>query len=159
MKGKYPFWTYRCESCMRCMNNCPERAIETAHGFIIPLWYVIWTILVPASFIWFIHSSEALESLGTGWKELIYHIIFAILFIGITIIGYRLLHFLMRFRIVNVVVAYTSLTKYRFWRRYTAPEYKPWEEQPYCLIHFTLCLFRPSSITRIYTPGSRSEHR
>ena len=29
-----PFWSHRCESCMRCMNHCPKRAIETAHGFV-----------------------------------------------------------------------------------------------------------------------------
>jgi len=128
MKGKYPFWTYRCESCMRCMNHCRERAIETAHGIIIPLWYLLWSVVPPLLFVRFIHASEVLEGLGSGWRELIYNIIWMIVFLGFTFIAYRLLHFLMRFRIVNLVVTYTSLTKYRFWRRYKAPEFRPWEK-------------------------------
>jgi ferredoxin len=27
-----PYWTYSCESCMRCMAYCPEKAIEAGHS-------------------------------------------------------------------------------------------------------------------------------
>ncbi len=125
VKANYPFWTYRCESCMRCMNNCPERAIETAHGVIIPLWYVAWSIVTPIAFVSVIHAFEIFDKLGVFWRELIYNLIWAIVFVSFSFIGYRLLHYLMRFRIFNLIVAYTSFTKYKFWRRYKAPKFNP----------------------------------
>ena len=27
-----PYWTYSCESCMRCMGYCPEQAVEAGHS-------------------------------------------------------------------------------------------------------------------------------
>jgi len=122
MKGQYPFWTWRCESCMRCMNNCPERAIETAHGFAIPLWYVLFSFVSPAIFIWIMYENKMLAGLAPGLKELLYNLIFAALFVSSSFLGYRLIHYLMRFRLFNRFVASTSLTKYKFWRRYKAPE-------------------------------------
>jgi hypothetical protein len=43
---------------------------------------------------------------------------------GIPVIffSYRMLHFLMRFRFFNSLITYTSLTRFKFWRRYFAPK-------------------------------------
>ncbi len=30
-----PYWKLTCESCMRCLNHCPQKAIEAAHGMAI----------------------------------------------------------------------------------------------------------------------------
>ncbi|RLD36059.1 MAG: hypothetical protein DRI74_09750, partial [Bacteroidetes bacterium] len=38
--------------------------------------------------------------------------------------SYKLLHKLLRFKIVNSIVKYTSLTKYKFWRRYRGQKIK-----------------------------------
>nr|NQU90926.1 4Fe-4S binding protein [Bacteroidota bacterium] len=116
-----PYWTFKCESCMRCMNNCPERAIETAQSYTIVMWYLIVSLLFPWILkkfysISFIHinsdsrMANTLEEIAS-WG------------IGLVIIwlGYELIHRLMRLRIFNNLVAYTSFTKYRFWRRYKAP--------------------------------------
>lgn len=43
MKGRRrprPYWTFDCESCMRCMAYCPERAIEAGHSFGALLWWI-----------------------------------------------------------------------------------------------------------------------
>jgi hypothetical protein len=43
------------------------------------------------------------------------------LFLGILAVWYRILHFAMRFKFIERLVVYTSLTKYKFWgRRYKA---------------------------------------
>ena len=26
-----PYWTFACESCMRCMGYCPNKAVEVSH--------------------------------------------------------------------------------------------------------------------------------
>jgi len=42
MRGKppRPYWTWACESCMRCMSFCPERAIEAGHSWAVLLFYL-----------------------------------------------------------------------------------------------------------------------
>jgi len=39
MRGRppRPYWTYRCESCMRCMAYCPKEAVEVSHSFAVIL--------------------------------------------------------------------------------------------------------------------------
>jgi len=32
MVNKKPYWTFDCESCMRCMNICPEKCIQASHS-------------------------------------------------------------------------------------------------------------------------------
>ena len=35
--------------------------------------------------------------------------------------GYKLLHQLLRVKIINKIITFTSLTHFRWWRRYKAP--------------------------------------
>lgn len=121
MKDDRPYWTYNCESCMRCMNNCPQRAIETPHGFIILVWIVLlnlpWMILT-----WIFEKYGRSVMLITWYEELIYNalqITFMFFFAWAT---YYLLYKFMRFKFVDVLVRYSSLSKYKFWRRYKAPK-------------------------------------
>ncbi len=116
------FWTYRCESCMRCVNICPQRAIETAHSFVFLI--ILLFSLVFSPFI-----VTGLKSLG--WFDFIYQsfltrnvwaIIDWLLFLVVVFMSYGILHFFMRFKFVNRIFAYTSLSKYKFWRRYKAPK-------------------------------------
>jgi len=104
------------------MNNCPERAIETMHGMVIPLWYFAWSIAPPFIFTWLLRQSNVLSGLNHGWREVLYNIVWAFTFLLFSFTAYRLIHYMMRFRLFNKLVAYTSLTKYKFWRRYKAPE-------------------------------------
>lgn len=115
------YWTFKCESCMRCMNSCPPKAIETAHGFVIAV--VIITGLATGYFIHLIMDSSAFAD----WKWLqngnIKTIINSILIFPFLFAGYRIMHWLMRYRLFERIFVYTSLSKYKFWGRYKAPNF------------------------------------
>lgn len=116
-----PYWTFNCESCMHCMNNCPNRAIETAFGYTFIIWWVIFSF-VPVwiiSFIFKTHLNGIIELPVIYW--LCYNIIYIFAFLCILFISYHLLHFLMRFAFFDRLVAYTSFTRFKWWRRYKAP--------------------------------------
>lgn len=109
-----PYWTFKCESCMQCMSLCPKRAIETGHGFVLGI-ILIYSLLMPLVYqgmetYFFKLKSELLQFLfETG----VYLMLIAVL--------YRLLHFAIRFKFIERLVVYTSLTKFRFWgKRYRA---------------------------------------
>ena len=114
-----PFWTYRCESCMRCMNICPKRAIQTGHGFIFVVIYLTYAIVIAGLYA-VIGKYYPIEREGflAGVARFILEsaIVFTML-----IVGYRILHRLKRVSGFKQLIEYTSLTRYRFWRRYFLP--------------------------------------
>jgi Pyruvate/2-oxoacid:ferredoxin oxidoreductase delta subunit len=111
-----PFWSYRCESCMRCMNDCPKRAIETSHGFIIGImcllniWILMWFFQWVARFITIPWEN--------GWAQVAGTIIRWIITFLVMVISYRIYHYLLRIPVIRQIFYYTSLTRYKFWRRY-----------------------------------------
>jgi len=121
VNGRPPFWTYRCESCMRCVNNCPERAIETMHAFATVMFILSSLVISPALIlslkylgVWnFISSSLITENIWS-W-------IYAIIFLFFVFVSYRILYYLMRFKLFNKMITFTSLSTYKFWRRYKPP--------------------------------------
>lgn len=110
-----PFWTFNCESCMHCMSYCPKKAIETAHGSIV-LITVLSSLLMSGLFYhYFGKLFFNIEHTFLGF------ILESALFLGILAVWYRLLHYAMRYKPIERLVVYTSLTKYKFWgRRYRA---------------------------------------
>lgn len=118
IKEKYgrPYWTFNCESCMKCLNHCPQRAIETPHGFTFLVWWAAMSfvpIIVFKKLKIVFHDFYGLSFL----MEILYYI-----FLGMAIWGaYHFLHFMLRFKFFSLLITYTSLTKFRFWRRYKAP--------------------------------------
>lgn len=121
MKGAYPYWKLSCESCMRCMNNCPQRAIETAHTFSGVVWYLTWGVAAPLFFTKLINSQVIPIAAGSILAKLVDWGIWALTTIVFISIAYYLMHYLLRFRFFNKFIAFTSLTHYKFWRRYKAP--------------------------------------
>ena len=117
LKNNRPFWQYKCESCMHCLNNCPQRAIETPHLFTVLIWWLIFSI-IPLWIIGYLTSEYPLIQKYVDLLELI--LMIAVL--PILFFSYRILHFLMQFRLFNWLITYTSLTKLKFWRRYRAPK-------------------------------------
>ncbi len=113
-----PFWTSKCESCMHCMNSCSKNAIQSPHLYNLVLWWIVFS-LVPI-----LAMKELLKtsSFFTENYELFFDVIILISALPILFFSYRILHFLMRFRFFNALINITSLTKYRFWRRYFAPK-------------------------------------
>jgi len=121
MVNNRPFWRYNCESCMRCVNLCPQRAIETAHAFSTAL-IIISTSVISPLLLSALKYFEVLDFVNKyEITKSIWSIIDAIFFLIFVFISYGILHFLMRFKFVNTIIAYTSLSKYKFWRRYKAP--------------------------------------
>jgi Pyruvate/2-oxoacid:ferredoxin oxidoreductase delta subunit len=121
LSGNRPYWKFTCESCMKCMNYCPQRAIETAHSLVFAILFLMSLLVNP----WLSATvSGWFEpwALGDCWLEKsIYFVIHASVTISIFYLGYRLLHFLMRFPKVNKLITYTSFTTWKFWRRYKMP--------------------------------------
>lgn len=116
-----PYWAFRCESCMRCMNHCPQRAIETPHLMAVVFWIglfvfapaLIYKAVMNNFFPGFV-PSPLLEELLSGYLTV--PLSFVLLWLS-----YKLFHYLMRFRLFSALVAYTSFTHYKFWRRYKSP--------------------------------------
>jgi len=113
------FWTFKCESCMKCMSNCPQKAIETAHGFIIA------GSLILTSLSAFLINHILTFSPFVDWQvlenEYIKSILNTIVFFPLLFIAYRIMHYLMRFKLFERIFVLSSLTKYKFWGRYKAP--------------------------------------
>lgn len=117
-----PYWTFECESCMHCMNYCPERAIETALGFTAILWWFVFS-LIPLWGLKMVFDNSFLNiSYNQTFATLIYYFLFSVGALFIIFLSYRLLYFLMRFKFFNKIISYTSLTRYSFWRRYKIPK-------------------------------------
>lgn len=110
-----PYWNLTCESCMRCMNICPQNAIEAAHGMAILFW-LSYSSANAFIFILIINAS------GINPDSFWWHIISGLAGIGgmilITSVLYRILHSVMGLKPVNYFVRLTSLTSLPFWRRY-----------------------------------------
>jgi len=119
-----PFWTYKCESCMRCVNSCPQRAIETAHGFSGLILVGVYVLILPF-LISVLRNYDILDVkkqsyvFGQFWS-----IFTALVLLIFTFLSYGILHFLMRLKIANRIITYSSLSKYKFWRRFKSPKSK-----------------------------------
>lgn len=112
---KRPFWTLNCESCMKCMGNCPEKAIETGHGFVIVYSLIFSMVLLAVFYKYFELYFFPVNN------ELVKMLLESVLFIALNVLWYRIIHYLMRFRLVERIIVFTSFTKYKCWgRRYKA---------------------------------------
>ena len=110
-----PFWSYTCESCMRCIGICPKKSIQTAHSFIIPVMYLI-------SFIPIIAAAYNVLDIYIGpgiAADILVKIINWAVTIFLTSTAYRIFSYILKVKFFNRIFEYTSLTRY--WRRYTAP--------------------------------------
>ncbi len=117
-----PFWSFSCESCMQCMNSCPQRAIETAHSYTFLIWWLVFSQL-PYLLIKLLAKYDLVNDLWiSSHSNLIFYLIITVFGLIVVFFGYRVLHFLLKYRFFNFLITYTSLTKYKFWRRYKAPE-------------------------------------
>jgi len=117
-----PFWSYKCESCMRCVNTCPQRAIETTHSFSASLIIISSLVISPALLMILKYFEVEKLVYQSGLTENIWSLINTVIFLLFVFVSYRILHYLMRYKFINTIISYTSLSKYRFWRRYKAPK-------------------------------------
>lgn len=115
-----PFWSYRCESCMKCMNTCPQRAIETAHGYVIGMLYIIDAVFL-VGFWQLLNRFVPLERIPFVSWLIDWGVYLGITFISM-LVSYRLFHYLLRVPGIRHLIKYTSLTRFKFWRRYNYRE-------------------------------------
>ncbi len=121
MLNEKPYWSYNCESCMRCMNYCPQRAIETPHAFTAFIWWTAYTLL-PGFVLYLVHKFDIFGiSENANWTIPIQYFVEIVLGTALIFGAYKLLHILLRFSFVNKIITFTSLTSYKWWRRYRAP--------------------------------------
>ncbi len=107
-----PFWKFTCESCMRCINICPRKAIQVSHSLAVIIPVVSSYIFITFSIFLFIPYTQIL--MINISKFFIEWGIF--LFKCFVISGF--VFWLIRIKLLNNLFTYTSLTKY--WRRYIA---------------------------------------
>ena len=113
-----PYWTYKCESCMRCVNQCPERAIETAQSFTAFIIYI--SVLINSLVFsgWIVKNDLLWVTANRWWQETLAVTVSSIIMVVLIFSAYRILHVLMAYSWFNHLIAFTSLSKYRWWRRY-----------------------------------------
>jgi hypothetical protein len=107
-----PYWSYSCESCMRCVNICPYVSIQTSHLVFI-LILIIPSFLFNHFLIGFVTLPESLYS----------GLILSLVEMGITIIElfilYAVIQRFLKYKYFGGLFKYTSLSSY--WRKYLAP--------------------------------------
>ncbi len=111
-----PFWSYRCESCMHCMNKCPKRSIQTAHGYFIGVIFLSDSVILVS--FWNLISKYLSLPPDNLFGNIADTLISGLITIFTFIITYRIFHYLLKIPVFREIIHITSLTRFRFWRRY-----------------------------------------
>ena len=119
LQDNRPFWTLKCQSCMKCINNCPVEprgAIETAQ----PL--LLFTALVTAVASYAINCGllKILPHILPSWLTAI--ILFIVLFSPVQVVLYRLQHKMLKNPSLSSLISKLSPSHYKFWGRYNPKE-------------------------------------
>ncbi len=118
-KPSRPFWTYRCESCMRCASLCPRNAVEAGHSWGVALYFLTSVPVAAQLFSWLGGRLTAEQGLAQGGLGLALRLL---LYYPAIFLSYFLFHALLRFRVVNWLFTHTTMTHLPFWGRYHAPD-------------------------------------
>ena len=117
-KGKQqrPFWTLHCETCLRCMGYCPQKAIEAGHSWgAVLIWLTSLPILttIPGMILHTLNTPAWLLAVSDSFP------VETLVTIVIMLIAYRLFWQLNRISWINRLFTLTTLTRY--YRRYHEP--------------------------------------
>ncbi len=113
------YWSTKCESCMHCMNICPKQAIETPHGFLVAFFY-FFSITISAGIAFLITNFDAGKNFSWMKNDIVKFIITSAVILPFYFMTYRIIHYLMRFRVIERIMTLTSLTHLKYWGRYKA---------------------------------------
>ena len=100
------------------MNNCPTNAIQTAHGFVFAVFYIVIAVIMKS--VWNLLINSTLSDVITpiyANGSLKFTIESAVAFFFL-VLAYRMMHFLIKIPLIERIVTYTSFTSYKFWRRF-----------------------------------------
>ena len=112
-----PYWTFTCESCLRCMAWCPNRAVESGHSLGVLLAAVsIWPVpmLVAGAVATAVPLPAFADSLG---MQVLAWYIYALLALLLTYVAVALA---IRASLLNKLFTFTTLVHY--YRRYHEPD-------------------------------------
>ncbi len=112
-----PYWTFYCESCMRCMNTCPQQAIETSHSMAALM--IAITTSLPVTYYLMTFMNKTKLTLSETALYLTDHALNWLFTLIIIYILYVFIFAMLRNPWINRFFVYTSLTYY--WARYKAP--------------------------------------
>ncbi len=110
-----PYWTFSCESCMRCMGYCPEKSVEAGHSIGIILYFIA---TLPAPFLLLSALGDGLAS-GISFPLALFALKYVYILVSL-FLSYLLLSWLIRIPLVNRLFTFTTLT--HFYRRYHEPD-------------------------------------
>lgn len=115
-RPRRPYWTYACEGCMRCMNVCPEQAVQAWQpGMAILVGLSAW-IMTP---VWLLVAAAGLAPDGTVGEVAGQAVSWATM-LGCWAIGYAALRSASRVAPVAWLLGHTTFT--RLYRRYREPD-------------------------------------
>ncbi len=111
-----PYWTFHCESCMRCMGFCPHQAVEASYVLGVGAYLLAGLLPTAAVLAWLAARTPILAILHwiPGW---VLDSASALLTIGLL---YPLFHLLLGIKGVNRLLTWVTPTHY--YRRYQAPD-------------------------------------
>ena len=116
MVGGRPYWKFSCESCMRCLNYCPQRAVQASHSFAVVLW---WLVTLPVG-AW-LFAGGRLGGLPAPWGRLL--VIAAVEYPWALLamaLAYGLWFWMLAWRPLNLLFEYSTFT--RIYTRYQEPD-------------------------------------
>lgn len=117
MISGHPYWTFSCENCMRCINICPQKAIQTPHLFAVSLISLV--LALPFIDLMDEYVMGMLPNINHSIEWLISLVIISAISLPLLFVVYYAFHYLMQFKWLNNLFKHTSLTYY--WKRYLAP--------------------------------------
>lgn len=110
-----PYWTFACESCMRCMGYCPNKAVEASHSFAIILYFVA---TLPVSFY---VLNELGKIIPIEHYLSLYNVVLNYSYTLISFfVAYLILSVLIKNPFLNKLCTYTTFT--HLYRRYHEPD-------------------------------------
>ena len=114
-----PYWTFHCQSCMRCMAYCPTQAVEASHLLGVGVYLLAGAIPTVAFPVWLAARVPvlAIVTLVPDWVIVSVN---AIVLLGLV---YPVFHRALRIGRVNRFFTHATLTHY--YRRYHEPETTP----------------------------------
>lgn len=116
---KYPYWTYHCETCLRCMGYCNKKAIQAGHSWAVAIYYITAVPVVFWISVWLHEQFPQVPRISNYWLNELLTVFY---FFPALMIAYRIFWYLIRIPIINTLFTYTTLT--RVFRRYREPETK-----------------------------------
>jgi Pyruvate/2-oxoacid:ferredoxin oxidoreductase delta subunit len=118
-KKPWPFWSYHCASCMRCMAYCPRQAIEASWTWAALLFWLGSASTTTYLLHWGSGFVPGLARLGDSWLK---WILYAVYCDAAYLATYYLFYALVRVPLLNKIFSYTTPT--RLYRRYHEPDTK-----------------------------------